>query len=261
MIKFFRQIRKSLLMENPPTGKVGRYFKYAIGEIVLVVIGILIALQINNWNEDNKNKTTEKVFINNLTIDLKRDIEVLKWLITYNKLKLSRIDSLLEYSNKNINDMPDHNQLYYLVNRSLLNNATFSNQNRTLNKLSILDNDIIRQHVADSIATFLQNLTRLEGQSESYMKSIFDTRPVMNKLFKLYLVRNPEYYDQTNRKFTGRLFPKINADKELQSEFFNYVSTAYSLTFNYLSDRYLLGHLHKTESLLHFLETEYKLTQ
>ena len=50
MIKFFRHIRKSLLMEN----KTGKYFKYAIGEIILVVIGILIALSINNWNETKK---------------------------------------------------------------------------------------------------------------------------------------------------------------------------------------------------------------
>ena len=50
MIKFFRKIRQNLLMEN----KTSKYFKYAIGEIVLVVIGILIALQINNWNENRK---------------------------------------------------------------------------------------------------------------------------------------------------------------------------------------------------------------
>jgi len=50
MIKFFRTIRQNLLMENKP----GKYLKYAIGEIILVVIGILIALQINNWNESNK---------------------------------------------------------------------------------------------------------------------------------------------------------------------------------------------------------------
>ena len=50
MIKFFRHIRQSLIMEN----KTSKYLKYAIGEIVLVVIGILIALQINNWNESRK---------------------------------------------------------------------------------------------------------------------------------------------------------------------------------------------------------------
>jgi len=55
MIKLFRKIRQNLLSE----GKTGKYFKYAIGEIVLVVIGILIALQINNWNENRKNKIAE----------------------------------------------------------------------------------------------------------------------------------------------------------------------------------------------------------
>ena len=55
MIKLFRRIRQNLIMEN----KTGKYLKYAIGEIVLVVIGILIALQINNWNEQRKLKAVE----------------------------------------------------------------------------------------------------------------------------------------------------------------------------------------------------------
>ena len=50
MIKFFRKIRYNLMEKN----KTGKYLKYAIGEIVLVVIGILIALSINNWNESRK---------------------------------------------------------------------------------------------------------------------------------------------------------------------------------------------------------------
>jgi hypothetical protein len=50
MIKFFRKIRYDLMEKN----KTGKYLKYAVGEIVLVVIGILIALQINNWNEERK---------------------------------------------------------------------------------------------------------------------------------------------------------------------------------------------------------------
>lgn len=52
MIKFFRQIRQNLIMDN----KTSKYLKYAIGEIILVVIGILIALSINNWNENRINK-------------------------------------------------------------------------------------------------------------------------------------------------------------------------------------------------------------
>lgn len=69
MIKFFRKIRQNLLSE----GKTRKYFKYAFGEIVLVVIGILIALQINNWNEQRKSNIKTTVFLNSLKNDLKND--------------------------------------------------------------------------------------------------------------------------------------------------------------------------------------------
>jgi len=58
MIKFFRKIRHDLLSK----GKTGKYLKYAIGEIVLVVIGILIALSINNWNQNRLNIETSNNF-------------------------------------------------------------------------------------------------------------------------------------------------------------------------------------------------------
>jgi len=73
MIKFFRKIRQNLLMEN----KTGKYFKYAIGEIVLVVIGILIALSINNWNEKQKNDTKIKTLFNEVLKDLEQDIKAI----------------------------------------------------------------------------------------------------------------------------------------------------------------------------------------
>ena len=56
MIKFLEKIRHKLLIEN----KFSKYLLYAIGEIILVVIGILIALQIKNWNEENKERRVEK---------------------------------------------------------------------------------------------------------------------------------------------------------------------------------------------------------
>ena len=68
MIKFFRKIRQNLLSE----GKTGKYMKYAVGEIILVVIGIIIALQINNWNEDRKALKAAKIHLNNL-VDAIRD--------------------------------------------------------------------------------------------------------------------------------------------------------------------------------------------
>jgi hypothetical protein len=71
MIKFFRKIRQNLIMEN----KTSKYFKYAIGEIVLVVIGILIALQINNWNEGRLEKEKEKVIVANLHTEFKENLK------------------------------------------------------------------------------------------------------------------------------------------------------------------------------------------
>lgn len=67
MIKFFRKIRQNLLSE----GKTGKYLKYAFGEIVLVVIGILIALQINNWNESRKNSNKEIAILSNIHKEFK----------------------------------------------------------------------------------------------------------------------------------------------------------------------------------------------
>ncbi|MCF7560143.1 DUF6090 family protein [Sabulilitoribacter multivorans] len=62
MLKFFRKIRQRLLTEN----KFSKYLIYAIGEIVLVVIGILIALQINNWNENRINENNETIILETL---------------------------------------------------------------------------------------------------------------------------------------------------------------------------------------------------
>ncbi|WP_051229706.1 DUF6090 family protein [Psychroserpens burtonensis] len=65
MIKFFRHIRQKQIMEN----RTGKYLKYAIGEIILVVIGILIALQINTWNENRKAKNEEIKILKALQAD------------------------------------------------------------------------------------------------------------------------------------------------------------------------------------------------
>lgn len=77
MIKFFRHIRKSLLKEN----KTGKYLKYAFGEIVLVVIGILIALQINNWNQEKTNSSLEKELLINLKNEFLTNQSILETMI------------------------------------------------------------------------------------------------------------------------------------------------------------------------------------
>ena len=74
MIKFFRHIRRSLIQEN----KMGKYFKYAIGEIILVVLGILIALGINNWNEHRKDLEKEKNISDNLQVEFKKNLKLIE---------------------------------------------------------------------------------------------------------------------------------------------------------------------------------------
>lgn len=70
-MKFFRKIRQDLMGQS----KTGKYFKYAVGEIILVMIGILLALQVNNWNENRKDRIKEKAILNELHKDFKKNLE------------------------------------------------------------------------------------------------------------------------------------------------------------------------------------------
>lgn len=79
MIKFFRKIRQNMIKEN----KISKYMLYAIGEIILVVIGILIALQINNWNEKRLNENKIISILKEVQNDLKEDILKSKELFSY----------------------------------------------------------------------------------------------------------------------------------------------------------------------------------
>ncbi len=79
MIKFFRNIRQNLLNE----GKTTKYFKYAIGEIVLVVIGILIALSINNWNESRQQKKVLNNIYEIVAEDLKKDSSEVEMVLNF----------------------------------------------------------------------------------------------------------------------------------------------------------------------------------
>jgi hypothetical protein len=103
MIKFFRRIRKKLADDNKPL----KYMRYAIGEIFLVVIGILIALQINNWNEESTKLDVINSQLLNLMNSLKSDSSMWKGVIDLSEFRSSSIEYLLEKANQSFEVLPN----------------------------------------------------------------------------------------------------------------------------------------------------------
>jgi hypothetical protein len=129
MIKIFRKIRQKLVNE----GKTTNYLKYAIGEILLVVVGILIALQVNNWNENKKNKTAETVYLKEMLkdfeINLQRSNEIT---IEIDEL-ITKLIGLLEQSaleKPNIS-LDSINKVFTLINSM----PTYTSTDRVYNNL------------------------------------------------------------------------------------------------------------------------------
>ena len=112
MIKFFRHIRKSLLMEN----KTGKYFKYAIGEIILVVIGILIAIQLNEWRHDSTNNKQKQVVLKALQLEFEANLKQLDTVLYY----MGKVKEYYPIANKMIQN-PEGNYSKQDVSNSIVN--------------------------------------------------------------------------------------------------------------------------------------------
>lgn len=113
MIKFFRKIRQNLLMEN----KTRKYFKYAIGEIILVVIGILIAVQINNWNENRKGKASLNAIYDLVISDLESDLKTIPEVLEYNRNKEPLLKHIIR-GNLSRMDYTTNSRYYNLIGGS-----------------------------------------------------------------------------------------------------------------------------------------------
>lgn len=111
MINFFRQIRQRLLSEN----KTGKYLKYAFGEIILVVIGILIALQINNWNEIRQENSITQKYYDGFVTDLEKDRNLLEFLITTRKKQSISANALLRMIESQEYDLDTFYGHYYFL--------------------------------------------------------------------------------------------------------------------------------------------------
>ncbi|MCF7559432.1 DUF6090 family protein [Sabulilitoribacter multivorans] len=107
MIKFFRKIRQRLLTEN----KFSKYLIYAIGEIILVVIGILIALQINNLNEAKKTRAKEVAYLTNIKSDLEvTNAEIDQYVASRAKRAMAASSVVEHYNGKPVTDWNEFNK-------------------------------------------------------------------------------------------------------------------------------------------------------
>ncbi|MDM9630306.1 DUF6090 family protein [Robiginitalea aurantiaca] len=114
MINFFRKIRKQLADQNKPL----KYFRYALGEIVLVMIGILLALQVNNWNEARKDQQELKNILQSITADMKVDAQNMKWASESHKEDNERIKSFLnheDYSGFTRDSLEQSLEIWYIL--------------------------------------------------------------------------------------------------------------------------------------------------
>mgnify|MGYP003660525780 CR=1 FL=1 len=194
MIKLFRKIRRNLLLE----GKTGKYLKYAIGEIVLVVIGILIALAINNWNQNRINTDKQQGYLIGLKNDLEIQITSFNTLIEFYELTISKGESILI-------DFSSIGKLLEIdsINRKLSNlmytrsypeiTTTFSDLNST-GQLNLIKEKSLRSQVIKYYQNSDNNKKSIENNVENvYANQIF---PVI----KSNIITRPENFGYENRK-------------------------------------------------------------
>ena len=109
MLRFFRQIRQRLLTDN----KFSKYLLYAVGEILLVVIGILIALWINSLNQNYRNNELAKIYLNDFKRDLVADTTTLNSRILANERFIKQIDTIVYILATKI-ELSDQELLYFM---------------------------------------------------------------------------------------------------------------------------------------------------
>ncbi len=152
MIHLLRKIRQRLLFKNLFIGSAGKYFVYAIGEIILVVIGILIALQINNANQRSKDRKEEARILNNLSRDLQNDSLQLVYLIERSYHKQAQMDTLFQAL---ADPSSVSNQRFLNLSLSLVGDIKFAANSGTYDEamasgiVKLIQNEPLREQIFD----------------------------------------------------------------------------------------------------------------
>jgi hypothetical protein len=183
MIKFFRNIRRNLLSENPSdqtsqAGKFSKYLIYTIGEIILVVIGILIALAINNNNQNRAVKEKEQVYLNGLRAEFQASKFKLIELIKVNKRNYNGAKQITGYiSNKD--EPPTEVQFSELLFNTFSSDVYFNPNNSLLNEminsgsLKDISNTDLRVLLTDWIS-ILEDISKQEKELASQREKVLD---------------------------------------------------------------------------------------
>ena len=146
MLSFFRHIREKLLSAN----KFSQYLLYAIGEIILVVIGILIALQINDYSEQKKERKKEQILLSNLSKDVALDIQQIENNTKLSRERLKRLDSLIQLlkSPENLDEDRFVRQSYeFVFDQYFKSNSGIFDEAVSSGKMSFVQNESLRQDI------------------------------------------------------------------------------------------------------------------
>lgn len=169
MIKFFRKIRFDLMEKN----KTAKYFKYAIGEIVLVVIGILIALSLNSWNNNRLDRIAEKRYLESFKNDIELQLERLERLDILLSEKIDYAESLLA-NYQETESFRKVDSFSYKMSK-LMGTSAFPNINTTFSEINssgqigIIRNDSLRQQLID----FYQFNDSFENSYKTNINNVF----------------------------------------------------------------------------------------
>lgn len=163
MIKFFRKIRQQLMAEN----KVTKYFLYAFGEVVLVVIGILIALLINSWYTDIQQRKIEKKYLTEIRNNLLSDLVDIDFNLNFNKARLKSNKVVLQFLNREIpysDSLTFHLANIMYTTRTLANTSAYENVKSR--GLEIISNDSLRQTITKLYSFHFHNAIDFETQDD-----------------------------------------------------------------------------------------------
>jgi len=225
MIKFFRKIRQNLLSEN----KFSKYLIYAIGEILLVIIGILIAVSINGWNEDRKLKKAEQSILKDLKQEMIINKKALEYAIEENEKSFqTAIEMRALFRDRAAFDkMSD--SLFYASIGKLDYNATYDPQNGILNsiissgQINQLSNKELKYLLAslkELTIDALENTVKIETQREDLIKSYWINAMIIEgeKIMGLNvrsIFDHPEFRWATNHLFYSKRKAGLEEEKKL----------------------------------------------